>query len=294
MNQTFNLKLAMQKGEAAVSRFGIASLPVDPFELAARHEITVEAKPDAEEGVSGMLLRHGNTFGILYATHITNEGFQHFSIAHELGHYFLDGHIDHIFRSGVHVSTAGFISADPYELEADHFAAGLLMPSQLFMLELQKYEPGLKAIESLARLCRTSLTATAIRYAQLSEDAVAIVVSTSNVVDYCYLSETMKSIKDLIWLKKGDPVPKGTITYNIGSDTRRVAAADQGKNTVDIVEWFGVDRSIKAQEEAVGLGRYSKTLTVLTCESIVDPIYEDDDQDDEAMLGESWTPRFRR
>jgi Zn-dependent peptidase ImmA (M78 family) len=82
---------------------------------------------------SGMLLRHGNTFGIYYATHIPNEGFQRFSVGHELGHYFLDGHIDHILpKDGIHVSHAGFVSADTFELEADHFSAGLLMPSTPF------------------------------------------------------------------------------------------------------------------------------------------------------------------
>jgi Zn-dependent peptidase ImmA (M78 family) len=76
------------------------------------------------DGVSGMLLRHGNNFGIVYATNIRSQGFQRFSISHELGHYFLPGHVDQILTEGVHVSRAGFITADPYELEADHFAAG--------------------------------------------------------------------------------------------------------------------------------------------------------------------------
>jgi len=84
-----------------------------------------------------MLLRHGDVFGILYATHIASEGFQRFSIAHELGHYFLEGHIDHILpKDGVHESHAGFVSADPYELEADQFAGGLLMPSAPFSARL--------------------------------------------------------------------------------------------------------------------------------------------------------------
>ena len=92
-------------------------------------DIKVEGKPDTADGVSGMLLRHGNNFGIVYATHIPSEGFQRFSIGHELGHYFLDGHVDQILpKDGVHVSRAGFVSADPYELEADQFAAGPLMP----------------------------------------------------------------------------------------------------------------------------------------------------------------------
>ena len=91
-----------------------------------------------------MLLRHGDVFGILYATHIPSEGFQRFSIAHELGHYFLDGHIDHILpKDGVHTSHAGFVSADPYELEADQFAAGLLMPSIPFKRALARQELGI-------------------------------------------------------------------------------------------------------------------------------------------------------
>jgi hypothetical protein len=49
-------------------------------------------------GVSGMLLRNGDDFGILYATHIKSSGFQRFSISHELGHYFLPGHIDAVDR----------------------------------------------------------------------------------------------------------------------------------------------------------------------------------------------------
>ncbi len=126
-----------------------------------------------------MLLRHGNTFGIYYATHIPNEGFQRFSVGHELGHYFLDGHIDHILpKDGIHVSHAGFVSADTFELEADHFSAGLLMPSTPFKKALARRNLGLETVEFMAGLCRTSLTATAIRCAELSDDAIAIIIST--------------------------------------------------------------------------------------------------------------------
>jgi len=66
------------------------------------------------------------------------------SVAHELAHYFLEGHIDHVLpKDGVHVSEAGFTSADPYEMEADQFAAGLLMPGDLFKKALNKRDAGL-------------------------------------------------------------------------------------------------------------------------------------------------------
>jgi hypothetical protein len=96
---------------------GHTTLPIDPFAIAAKHEIDVNA--DTAGGVSGMLLRHGNNFGILYAAHTGSEGFERFSVGHELGHYFLEGHIDHILpRNGIHTSHGGFVSADQYELES--------------------------------------------------------------------------------------------------------------------------------------------------------------------------------
>jgi hypothetical protein len=88
MNQAFRIAQAKRKAEAFLRENKIETLPVDPFAIAASHDIIVEPKRDTEEGVSGMLLRHGNTFGILYATYVPSEGFQRFSVAHELAHYF--------------------------------------------------------------------------------------------------------------------------------------------------------------------------------------------------------------
>src|SRR5579859_4844122 len=126
--------ISTQYAEKLLLERGITSLPVDPFAIAAAENITVKAKPNTAPGVSGLLIRVGSSFGIMYATHIRNEGYQRFSISHELGHYFLPGHIDAVFLNDaqVHTSHAGFVSDDKYENEADHFAAGLLMPDPMF------------------------------------------------------------------------------------------------------------------------------------------------------------------
>ena len=233
----------------------IESLPVDPSEIAESRDIVIQAKPDTEPGVSGMLLRHGDSFGILYATHIPSIGFQRFSIAHELGHYFLPGHIDHILPGdGAHSSRAGFVTNDPYELEADHFAAGLLMPSDLFKRELRKLDPGLGAVEILSELCCTSLTATAIRYAQLSEDAIAVIVSTGVAVDYCFMSDAMKSLSNIDWIKKGALLPLDTVTAKLAGDTERVLKSDRAEDELDVQIWLGGTRSTQVTEEVVGLG----------------------------------------
>ena len=293
MSQGFRLKMAKQKAEAFLRENGINELPVDPFAIAANHNIIVKAKPDVEAGVSGMLLRHGDTFGILYATHIQSEGFQRFSVAHELGHYFLDGHVDHLLlKDGIHSSHAGFVSTDPYELEADHFAAGLLMPSALFRRALGRWSPGLSAIESMAELCHTSLTATAIRYAELSEDAVAVIMSTGSTIDYGFLSDSMKLLPELTWPRKGSAVPAGTETTRFNKSPEHIAQAARSESDIDIMDWLGGRRSIEATEEVVGLGSYGKTLTVLTCPSLVDETYQGDDDEGGENLIDRWTPRF--
>lgn len=287
--------MAKQKAEALLRDEGLTSLPIDPTTIAARRDIEVRAKPDSADGVSGMLLRHGSNFGILYATHVPSEGFQRFSIGHELGHFFLDGHIDHVLPGdGEHSSRAGFISSDPFELEADNFASGLLMPSSPFKRAMARHDAGLELVESLAGLCRTSLPATGIRYAELAEDAVAVIVSTGPAIDYCCLSDTMKSLPRLDFLRNGSPIPGGTATEYFNRDPKRIRDGDRDERELNIRDWLGGDRSMRATEQVVGLGRYGKTLTVLTCPDLVEETYDDDEGDDEERLERRWEPRFRR
>jgi hypothetical protein len=287
--------MAKQKAEALLRDEGLTSLPIDPTTIAARRDIEVRAKPEAAEGVSGMLLRHGSNFGILYATHIPSEGFQRFSVSHELGHFFLEGHIDHVLPSdGMHTSHAGFVSADPFELEADNFASGLLMPSAPFKKAMGQHDAGLELVESLAGLCRTSLPATGIRYAELCEDAVAVIVSTGPTINYCCLSDTMKSLPRLDFLRNGSPVPGGTATEIFNKDPKRITDGLRDDREMNIRDWLGGERSMRAIEQVLGLGRYGKTLTVLTCPGLVEETYDEDEGDDEEQLMRHWEPKFHK
>ena len=278
--------------EKVVKEHGISTLPVDPIALAKSLGILVKAKPASARGVSGMLLRLGNEFGIAYATHIDNVGFQNFSVGHELGHYFLPGHLDAVLANGdVHESRAGFGSGDRYEMEADHFAATLLMPRALFTGAMRTAGDGLAAVERLAKQCNTSLTATAIRYAKCTREPVAIVVSASTAIQYCFMSDALKDVKGLDWIRKGDRLSCGTATYAFNENPERVRRAERHQDDSDLQEWFGSDRSLSVTEEVIGLGSYGKTLTVLTALDVEEQIEE---IEEEEALRESWTPKFRR
>lgn len=277
--------------EQIIKGLGIVSLPIDPIAIARGRDIEVVAKPATDHGVSGMLIRIGNEFAIAYATHIDNEPFQRFSVSHELGHYFLPGHVDAVIgASGIHESRAGFASNNRYEMEADRFAAGFLMPRHLFFPALDRAGQGLAAVESLATLCKTSLHATAIRYTQCTRDPVAIVVSMGNRIDHCFMSEALKAVDGIDWIRKRAAVPRSAPTFAFNQDAENVRRAVRLEEASNLQDWFGGHRRIAISEDVIGLGSYGKTLTVLY--GIVVPDAEDE-QDEESLI-ESWTPRFRR
>lgn len=293
MSELRRLKLAKQRAEGLIAELGIAGPPVDPIAIAIEHGIDVQAKPPDAQGVSGMLLRHGDDFMIIYAKDERGAGFQRFSVAHELGHYFLDGHCDQLLAAGLHASRAGQPSPDPYEQEADAFASGLLLPRKFLLPIMRPRDICLDLLLDVAGTFETSLTATGLRLAEISSDPMAFIISHRGVIEICALSESFKPHARRGWLRKGDRVPLGSISTLLGADTQRVARAYRDGRDIDIADWFDCERATPGREEALGLGAYGRVLTLLTC-SHADAEGFDDDEAEEAGLVERWTPRFRR
>lgn len=282
-------EFATLEAERLVQEHAFDALPIDPRVLAEKAGIPVFEKP-ANPGVSGILIRSGNSFAIAYATHIPNEGFRGFSIAHELGHYFLPGHVDHILASdGTHESRAGFTARDNHEREADLFAAGLLMPRKLFVPALRHAGEGLAAIEELAGTCVTSLSSTAIRFAEFVDAPVAIVLSKQEQIEYCCMSSQFKALR-VTWPKRGDPVPRNTSTYRFNGDPGRILQAERTDGRSRLDDWFNNAPDVGVYEEVIGLGRYARTLTVLTVQDLPD---DEEVEDDDALIA-SWAPTFSR
>lgn len=280
---------ATRTGESTLRANGIKELPVDPIALARHHGIEVQANDSCSSGVSGILVRSGDQFGIMYSTRINNIGFQNFSVAHELGHYFLPGHVEALFENGDrHESRAGFKFCNRYETEADHFAVGLLMPQLLFEQAMQTSGIGLNAIRALADRCQTSLLATAIRYTQLTCDPVAIVVSAGKQIDYCFMSDALKEVKGLGWILKGSFLPENTLTFSFNQKNEHIRSGKRETSSSSLQDWFDVTYDTELVEEIVGLGKYGRTLTVLTAQDLPEP----EELEEEEQLIDSWQPNF--
>ena len=261
-----------------MTRFPFPALPVCPFIIAKRVGVLVQPKYSSEPGVSGFLMRVGNEFGIQYSQHIQNQGFIRFTVAHELGHYFLHGHADHLFASGdgVHASRSGFVSDDRYERQADFFASALLMPETLFCKEIENAGQSFAAIEKLARLFQTSLVATAIRYAEMSEGAVAIIMSIGRRIDYCFMSNRIRDLRGITWISKGDFLSVGTTTARFNASPGFVEQSRRVEGVSTLDDWFDGAPEIEVNEDVVGLGSYGRTMTII----YTDEDLESDDEDD--------------
>lgn len=154
--------------------------PIDPLALAKLEEPKLELLPeDLGNACDGQLEYHAScdSFFLFYNTKYDDglpEGEHHprtrFSVAHELGHFFLEHHRAYLMQGGkTHGSVNEFSSENIMEREADAFAAGLLMPSELLNQVVNREELSLERIRDIASQFQTSFVSTAIRCVQHSD-----------------------------------------------------------------------------------------------------------------------------
>jgi hypothetical protein len=108
---------------------------------------------------------------------IREPGRKRFTLAHELGHYILPSHARQSVACRPNEIERWTPSMSQTELEANRFAAALLMPKPLIMEELRS-EPSLEQARRISEHCQASLTAATYRLVELSSYPIAVVLST--------------------------------------------------------------------------------------------------------------------
>lgn len=192
---------AVDRAAEVLEALKIASAPIDPLAIAASEKpLLCAAGGDFRNRFDGQLEYHRskNRFLLFYNTKYDRapNGEHHprtrFSIAHELGHYFLDAHQAYLRRTGKsHPSKGEFLSDRNIETEADAFAAGLLMPASLLGPMVNEGEMSFADIEGWAGEFKTSVTSTARRAVELSDFPCALVGVREGRVAFSFHSEAM-------------------------------------------------------------------------------------------------------
>jgi len=235
-------------------------LPVNLDRL-IHSEVNIRARPgDYGERFDGRIeyIRDKRIF-ILYHPAVTSPRVR-FSIAHELGHFYIPEHRDLLLTGKSHNSKPGFISDKKLEREADEFASYLLVPENyLKKLIWSKKFLSLKELLGLANELQVSATAMVIRYVRMTPEPCAVVLSQDGQQRFYWASEEMeytgfqwRGRKDIPWDSASAEAAK-----NQGSGKVFEKTSDSGV-------WFSKrKREREIGEEAFPLGYTGLVLTML-------------------------------
>ena len=249
-----DLDLVALVSESFLRRFGLDSRD-RLTEIAEEFGMNVLYRP--AESYDGALLRirEAQRGCIVINSRIREESRKRFTLAHEIGHFVLPGQQE--VSAPCKQQRIENWDADLYrpELEANRFAAEILMPRGL-MAEFVQSEPSLESIRSIARLCGTSLTASAVRLITLTPHRAAVVWSQNQKILW-----SKQSAGFVRWIRKGE-VRENSFAAQC---YRKQSVPDQ-LAPVPASAWLyekGLREGAQIWEQSVGLKNYGAVLSLL-------------------------------
>jgi Zn-dependent peptidase ImmA (M78 family) len=210
------------------------------------------------EGADARLLRKGSKGLIRVKDTIPETGRRRFAIAHELGHWILHKKVSQVLACTSEDMLAQYKASEP-EIEANYFAAALLMPEGLFTPRIKAANPSTDLVKSLATYFDTSLTATAIRYVELSDEYCAVVISENGKVRWWRASE---QFEDQFWIEPGTPLSRHTVAGSVLYGEK----LPRGPEKVDIGAWLSESSGYESDsimEQVISLERYGQMISLL-------------------------------
>ncbi len=228
---------------------------------------------DRFEGSLAPLKKTGG-WAILYNPNITSPGRINFTLAHELGHYFVHRMLAAQEIECGEKQVLGF-DKDAHrhciEQEADAFASYLLMPLTDYRTQVSRDEMTLELLRQCADRYGVSMTAAAIKWLDFTPKCAVLVVATNGFVLWCWRSKSAK--RRGIYFDKGMELPEGSLAAQPGlilSDAPRGAMLDRKV-------WCG---PTDVREMAIFADRYEMTISLLVFDD-AECGYADWDEEDE-------------
>ncbi|WP_444930462.1 ImmA/IrrE family metallo-endopeptidase [Microbulbifer sp. SSSA002] len=210
-----------KKSAIQLSKVWIATHPDSPFpvkceEIAKECGIQV-ASQVFEDDFQACLVIEDELKAIIYNSSIKEQGRVNFTLAHELGHYFL--HKDNLnLRCSIEdLNNFGDLAphGNDIEREANVFAANLLMPGTDIRQRIHQKPLSKLLLEELHDLYETSMTATACRAVEKHNQAAAVIMLDSSCkVIWSYKNSYFNSF----YLRKGKEISLGSGVLASASD----------------------------------------------------------------------------
>ncbi|MCO6042702.1 ImmA/IrrE family metallo-endopeptidase [Aeoliella sp. ICT_H6.2] len=207
------------------------------------------------------LIRKGEKGIIRVSDAIPELGRRRFAVAHELGHWSLHKTLSQLLSCTSADMLARYKASAP-EIEANMFAAELLMPTHLFQPALGASQPTARFVNELAERFGTTRTSTAFRIADLTKDYFALVMSKDGKVAWWQASD---ALAEYVWIENGGSVPR----YSVAAKFFAGESLPDAPQKIDVGDWFSENRGLDAEcfyEDVIPMPRYGKALSLLWLE----------------------------
>lgn len=210
-----------------LEEYGIEQRGFEIEDLAAAENL--EIRRGVIRNVEAWLLRKPGGGGIIRLREdIAETGRVRFSVGHELGHWKMHPALS----QGFLCTTKDFSDyvRSPPEIEANLFAANLLMPRKWIPPEVFRIDPAFAIPSDLAHDFRTTLTASTRRYVELSKHAVVLVFSRGGIVEWSLKSPAAKPL----FIERDVPLPDYCLTRECLAN----GASSKAPESIEPEIWF--------------------------------------------------------
>lgn len=184
-------------------------------------------------------------------------GQKRFSIAHELGHLHIPTHAAVVGTCGSEEMSSA--AASQIELEANEFAAELLMPKDLFRADVGEPPVGFDTLYRLTGPYGVSATAAARRLVEVTTEACAAVQVERGRIRWVHRSRAWcrRSLSLPIWI--GDPVSESSLAGAV------VRGEDVGDELLEVDPscWLARTNSHQVLESAHPIPEHEAVVTLI-------------------------------
>lgn len=239
--------------------------------IAATYDLIVTEKNI--DGAEGILVRKKSFGKITVDNKIKEKGKKRFVIAHELGHFLLHS------KSQLQLCTKKDLllwnDINKQEIEANQFAANLLMPENFFMSYLHEdHTLDFNFIGRLADEFSTTLTATSIRYAELTPEPCAVVISENNKIKWYKKSNSFSFHVD---------VGRALSSESIAFDYYDGRTLPNEMDSVPASAWLsgGIKDKSEINEHSIAIPRYNVVMSFLWINEDIEYEYENVEEEDD-------------
>lgn len=158
-----------------------------------------------------------------------------FTLAHELGHYFIDTHRIGLMK-GVLTPYPNLLnqnSISRIEQEADYFASCILMPEKLLIERVKRKKFSFGTIQDISKMHNVSIIAAAIRFSQIGNHPIMIIYAENGFIKW----KTCSNDFPYKWiLLEDNKIPENTVLkeYFKQNNTDDIKSEEE----VYAVDWF--------------------------------------------------------